>query len=273
MNKEEVIAGLENFRKRLTDEVLEAFETRGRSFGDDRFTTWRRKFSHFLYEYLPGESSTLNAKLTHYAYSARRGENDAESFWRIDGDSMLSYIDSLILDVNNDEYDFKEESVPEPTHNQENNNPKNKVFIVHGHAEDAKEKTARFIENLGFEAIILHEQASRSRTIIEKIEDYSNDVGFAVVLYTTDDMGNVKAEAEDGTLKYRARQNVVFEHGFLMGKIGRENVVPLVEGNVELPNDISGIVYVSDKDWQIDIAKEMSDAGYDIDFNKLYKKS
>lgn len=86
-------------------------------------------------------------------------------------------------------------------------------------------------------------------------------------------MGNVKIEAENGTLKFRARQNVVFEHGFLMGKIGRENVVPLVDGNVELPNDISGIVYVSDKDWQIDIAKEMSDAGYEIDFNKLYKKS
>jgi len=273
MNKKEVITGLENFKERLTGEIIEAFETRGRSFGDDRFATWRRKFSHFLDEFLPGESSTLNAKLTHYAYVAHRGESDAQRFWRVDGDSMLAYIDSLILDVQNDEYDFKEETTPEPVKNKEGDLPKNKVFIVHGHAEDAKEKTARFIENLGFEAIILHEQASRSRTIIEKIEDYSNDVGFGIVLYTPDDMGNVKDEAETGTLKYRARQNVVFEHGFLMGKIGRENVVPLVEGNVELPNDISGIVYVSDKDWQIDIAKEMSDAGYEIDFNKLYKKS
>jgi len=54
-----------------------------------------------------------------------------------------------------------------------------------------------------------------------------------------------------------------------MGKIGRENVVPLVEGSIELPNDISGMVYISDKDWQVDIAKEMKDAGYEIDFNKL----
>lgn len=273
MNKEEVITGLESFKERLSGEIIEAFETRGRSFGDDRFTTWRRKFSNFLDEYLPGESSTLNAKLTHYVYVAHTGESDVQRFWRVDGESMLSYIDSLILDVNNDEYDFKEELASSPVQNQKDETPKNKVFIVHGHAEDSKEKTARFIENLGFEAIILHEQASRSRTIIEKIEDYSNDVGFGIVLYTPDDMGNVKDQAEDGTLKYRARQNVVFEHGFLMGKIGRENVIPLVEGNVELPNDISGIVYVSDKDWQIDIAKEMSDAGYEIDFNKLYKKS
>ena len=146
---------------------------------------------------------------------------------------------------------------------------KDKVFIVHGHDGNTKERTARFVEKLGFTAIIIHEQANRSMTIIEKIETYSNDVGFAIVLYTPDDMGNVKSEAESGELKYRARQNVVFEHGFLIGKLGRENVAPLVEGAIELPNDISGIVYINDKDWQIDIAKEMKAAGYEIDFNKL----
>lgn len=273
MNKEEVIAGLEHFKTRLKGEIVQAFRSRGESFGNDRFGTWKRKFGHFLDEHLPGESLTLNEKLTHLVYVTRPGENHVKRFWRQDGECMLSYIDSLILDVQNDEYDFKEKLNLEPTKSQKVDVSKNKVFIVHGHAEEAKEKTARFIENLGFEAIILHEQASRSRTIIEKIEDYSNDVGFGIVLYTPDDMGNVKNEAVDGSLKYRARQNVVFEHGFLMGKIGRENVVPLVEGNVELPNDISGIVYVSDKEWQLDIAREMSAAGYEIDFNKLYKRS
>ena len=62
---------------------------------------------------------------------------------------------------------------------------------------------------------------------------------------------------------------LIFEHGFLIGKLGRENVATLVEGVIELPNDISGIVYINDKDWQIDIAKEMKAAGYEIDFNKL----
>lgn len=184
---------------------------------------------------------------------------------------MLAYVDSLIIDVENDEYDFRETEGEEESVMQlpQTEKPKNKVFIVHGHDGEAKERTARFIEKLGFEAIILHEQASRSMTIIEKIENYSNDVGFGIVLYTPDDMGNVKYEAEKGELKYRARQNVVFEHGFLIGKIGRKNVTPLVEGAIELPNDISGIVYINDKDWQLDVAKEMKAAGYDIDFNKL----
>ncbi len=142
------------------------------------------------------------------------------------------------------------------------------VFIVHGHDTEVKERTARFVEKIGLKAIILHEQANRGRTIIEKIESYSN-VGFAIVLYTSDDLGKVKSKLEDEPLKPRPRQNVIFEHGYLMGKIGRENVIPLVADSMELPNDISGMVYISDKNWQLDIAKEMKDAGYVIDLNKL----
>lgn len=141
------------------------------------------------------------------------------------------------------------------------------VFIVHGHDDLAKVETARFIEKLGFEPIILHEQASSGKTIIEKIESYSN-VGFGVVLYTACDVGSKKGE--EANLKSRARQNVVFEHGYLIGKIGRNNVTALVKGNVETPNDISGVVYVSmDSDWKLDLAKELRESGYAVDMNKV----
>ena len=256
MNKQEIIKNLNAFKERLTGEVLGAYHTRGRAYGLD--------------VHLPGETSVLNGKLTHFPYMAISGESDAKKFWREDGENMLAYIDSLILDVENDEYDLRgeEDSIQKPIASH-SDKPKNRVFIVHGHDGQAKERTARFIEKLGFEAIILHEQASRGMTIIEKIEEYSNEVGFGIVLYTPDDKGNVKSEAEEGNLKFRARQNVVFEHGFLIGKLGRDNVAPLVEGAIELPNDISGIVYIGDEDWQLDIAKEMKAAGYEIDFNKL----
>lgn len=271
MDKHKIIESLNQFKHRLTTEVHDAFSDRGNEFGKERFNTWRRKFAKFLDAYLPRETSILNAKLTHFIFSTRHGESAAQRFWRQDGETMLAYIDSLILDVENDEYDFREEEIkiePEVQPTQINK-PKNKVFIVHGHDGEAKERTARFIEKLGFEPVILHEQASRGMTIIEKIENSSNEVGFGIVLYTPDDMGNVKVEAEKGALNFRARQNVVFEHGFLIGKIGRKNVIPLVEGSIELPNDISGIVYIADKDWQLDIAREMKAAGYDIDINKL----
>jgi len=146
---------------------------------------------------------------------------------------------------------------------------KSQVFIVHGHDEAAKSKTARFIEKLGLKPIILHEQASGSKTVIEKIEAYSN-VGFGIVIYTPCDIGAKNEEKPN--IKNRARQNVVFEHGFLIGKIGRENVCALVKDEIETPNDISGVVYVKmdeDEAWHLKIARELRNSGYEIDMNKL----
>lgn len=146
---------------------------------------------------------------------------------------------------------------------------KSKVFIVHGHDDAAKEKVARFIEKLGFEAIILHEQASSGNTIIEKIEEYSN-VGFAIVLYTPCDEGGPKGKKDQ--VKPRARQNVVFEHGYLMGKIGRKNVCFLLKGDVEIPSDIAGLAYGEiDKGdgWKSKVADEMEACGYEVDRNKM----
>jgi len=151
---------------------------------------------------------------------------------------------------------------------EEKNLDKTKVFIVHGHDDLAKTAVARFVEKLGLTPIILHEQASSGKTIIEKIEDYS-DVGFGIVLYTPCDTGASGKDPQQ--VSPRARQNVVFEHGFLIGKLKRENVCALVKGDLEKPNDISGVVYVSLDDggaWQLQLAKEMKGSGIQFDMNK-----
>ena len=146
---------------------------------------------------------------------------------------------------------------------------KSEVFIVHGHDKQARLEVAIFIKSLGLKDIVLDEQASSGKTIIEKIEDYTN-VGFGIVLYTPCDLGASQEEKE--LLKPRARQNVVFEHGYLMGKIGRENVCALVKGDIEKPTDIAGVVYISMDEgggWKLAVAKEMRSSGYDVDLNKL----
>lgn len=143
---------------------------------------------------------------------------------------------------------------------------KRKVFIVHGRDNAAKQEVARFIEQLGLEAIILHEQANAGMTIIEKIEHYSNDADFALILYTPCDKGRGSHESHLQP-KDRARQNVVFEHGYLMAKLGRENVCSLVKGNIETPNDISGVVYVSLDEygaWKNEVYRELVSCGYNL---------
>ena len=268
MDKDTAIFELKAVKTRLKSEVVNAYKQRGSSFGDQRFAAWRKKFTAFLLKNLPSQVAILNEKLTHYAFSVDLHESDFDVFWRQDGEPMEAFIDSLILDIQNDEFDFSMIHIKSPMTESNSEIYKSKIFIVHGHDGEAKQKTARFIEKLGLKAIILHEQASRGKTIIEKIEEYS-DVGFAIVLYTPDDLGNVKEEAANGKLRYRARQNVVFEHGLLIGKIGREKVIPLVSGEVELPNDISGVIYIGNEQWQVDVAKEMKAAGYSIDLNTI----
>jgi predicted nucleotide-binding protein len=146
--------------------------------------------------------------------------------------------------------------------------PNNKIFIVHGRDDLAKTETARFVEKLGFTAIILHEQPSAGKTIIEKIEEHT-DVGFAIALYTPCDVGSLAGASSQ---KSRARQNVVFEHGYLIAKLGRHNVCALVKGDIEIPNDISGIVYIPmdvHGAWNIAVAKELRKAGYSVDMNSV----
>lgn len=119
------------------------------------------------------------------------------------------------------------------------NHQNNKVFVVHGHDEALKEKVARLLEKQGLEAIILSERANKGKTIIEKFEENS-DVGAAICLFTGDDIGKEKSETVE---KQRARQNVVYEAGYFMGKLGRERVIMLVDEGIDLPSDLQGVVY------------------------------
>ena len=140
-----------------------------------------------------------------------------------------------------------------------------KVFVVHGHDEGAREMVARFLEKLGFEPIILHEQANRGRTIIEKVEA-NGDVGFAVVLLTPDDEGNAKGHPPQA----RPRQNVLLELGYFIGRLGRENVCALRRGELELPSDFAGVVWEEMDEragWKLSLARELKAAGHDVDLN------
>jgi predicted nucleotide-binding protein len=120
-----------------------------------------------------------------------------------------------------------------------------KVFLVHGHNEAVLHETARFLEQLDLDVIILREQPNKGRTIIEKFIDYT-DVGFAVILLTGDDRGAVAAEPFENQ-KLRARQNVILELGFFLGKLGRMRVCALHQAGIEIPSDYSGVLFVPNR--------------------------
>lgn len=269
--KIEIINELTKLRLRLVDDVVAgAYQKRGKEFGDQRFSAWQRALNQCLKKYLPRAIKNYNQLFSPYEiYTTRHGESDDDYFCRTTGIKVDSFLNSLILDIKNDEYDFtpinKEVKQVEATPKAKSN----KVFIVHGHDGETKYRTANFLRQHDLDPIILHLKASRNRTIIEKLEKYTEDVGYGIVLYTPDDLGQVKPKASNGELDNRARQNVIFEHGYLMGLIGRENVLAIVKGDIELPSDISGVVYIDDTNWEMDLLRELHDAGYPIDAANL----
>ncbi|MFM0307129.1 nucleotide-binding protein [Paraburkholderia sp. RL17-383-BIF-A] len=144
-----------------------------------------------------------------------------------------------------------------------------RVFVVHGHDGEARETVARFLKAMDFEPIILHEQANQGGTVIEKFEANS-DVGFAVVLLTPDDLGRSLKEEE---LKPRARQNVLLELGYFIGRLGRNKVCALKRGDVELPSDYVGVVWEKmdgGGGWKLALARELKAAGLEVDLNKAF---
>lgn len=224
------------------------------SSSSPEFTAWKvrteryiiKKYGEKSYEFK--EFNKLHFSL--YAITSETSESDYIKACR-NGLLKAKEILSVFLQDTESEYE---------TDSSNEKNIFDKVFIVHGHDEGLKQHVARIIEQQEIEAIILNEKPNKGKTIIEKIESYS-DVNAAICLFTPDDT------CDDGTK--RPRQNVVFEAGYFMGKIGRENVICIASNDFEILSDLQGVVYVNKNRWELDVLKELRAIGFKIDLNKL----
>lgn len=135
-----------------------------------------------------------------------------------------------------------------------------KVFIVHGHDHALKSDLEVFCRDLGLDPIVLHRKADEGLTVIEKFEQHS-DVQYAFVLLTPDDMGYPVAESrkaeKDRKVASRARQNVIFEFGYFVGRLGREKVCCVYKAGVEIPSDLAGLIYKK-------VTDSIEEVGYSI---------
>jgi predicted nucleotide-binding protein len=178
----------------------------------------------------------------------------------------ISLIEAAITDLE-ESLDNEEIQGTEPTITEYDDK---KIFIVHGHDEQTKTDVENVVSKLGLEPIILSDCANTGRHILQKFTEETDQIGFAIILMTPDDLGGKTKD----DLNPRARQNVVMELGFFIGKLGPKRVaVILSDKNIEIPSDINGIVYTSytysDNAWKLGLLKELKHAGYAVDANKL----
>lgn len=147
-----------------------------------------------------------------------------------------------------------------------------KIFVVYGHDDIARTQLEALLRRWDLEPIILDQQASGGQTIIEKLEEYSDEVGYAIVLATPDDDGRAKTEDD---FRSRVRQNVVLELGMFLAKLGREKVAILLKEakDFEKPSDIQGLIYIPFQNKVDEVAiyliRELSRQGYNIDSAKI----
>ena len=251
--------------KSITDEIDDLISNSVMS-STPVFQAWQTKTERFLIKKYGKDSlehnKFLNIKFTPFLW----GDDETEAII----DSINTCCNGLrsckaIFETYLEDMEEENEIDTQSESNTKSGNM-DKVFIVHGHDGELKQSVARIIEKQGLEATILSEQVNKGRTIIEKFEDYC-DVGGAICLFTADDIGKAKKNDSDNL---RARQNVVLETGYFMGKLGRDHVVILADEGIEIPSDLSGVVYTNTKNWKIDLLKELKAMGYTVDFNKLF---
>lgn len=148
-----------------------------------------------------------------------------------------------------------------------------KVFVVYGHDINARTQLEAMLRRWELEPIILDQQISSGKTIIEKLEEHISKVSFAIVLSTPDDVGYPKND--ESKKRYRVRQNVVLELGMLLSKLGRDKVAILLSQveDMESPSDIHGLLYIPFKDnvedAKLSLAKEMQSNGYSIKLENI----
>ncbi len=244
------------------------------SSGSLEFQKWRRNVQVTITHTFGTDSSHgtdfNNINYSLMAFSSGTPDSAFQAAYERGLESATAVLQSMIDEI--EEYWEEEKQSPKAFDAGSSiSRSRSRVFVIHGHDESARESVARFLEQLELKAVILHEQPNMGRTIIEKFEDHA-DVDFAVVLLTPDDVGALAKNGDE--MKPRARQNVILELGFFLGKLGRERVCPLVKGDVETPSDYDGVVYTPLDDtggWRTRLIQELKVAGFDIDANRAFQ--
>ena len=254
--------------QRLLDAIR---ELQSRPRGSSEFEKWRRDTAVAISNTFPDrpgyQEDFVGIRYRPRAVWSGMSESEYQRAYVGGLQSAAASLASMVDEIR--EYWEDDEPAATPTATAREQQTTNEVFVVHGTDEGAKDAVARLLTKLDLEPVVLHEQPNQGRTIIEKFEEYAQ-VGFAVVLLTPDDEGGSRGQSTDP--QPRARQNVILELGFFLGKLGRRRTCALRKEDVEIPSDYDGVLYIPMDDqgaWELKLLRELKEGGFDVDANRL----
>lgn len=265
-----------NRRSKINLWIKEIQQMAKKTFHDNDYVK-QIETDHMKYEKLIDENvakyNDLLKKEGPYTVAGYFGESESSKLLnvlnaRLNEEVFRIIEDCSIIDTESEKKHFsnsvQNKSIDETSQINEN------VFVVHGHNNEIKECVARVVTKLKLNPIILHENPNSGNTIIEKFEEFASKASFAIIILSDDDTGKSNSETDYNS---RARQNVILEMGYFMGKLGRNRVFILKNGNIEEPSDVIGIVYNNydscEGVWRNSLVREMKKAGLNVDANNI----
>lgn len=225
-----------------------------------------------------GEKEELEAAVSRAGYQGNWKENASNSSWQFrsrsgeilnwwtntgtlsfQGKNQADFEEALLAVIKGDDGGVRDEA----------SLGSKKIFVVHGHDKDARDQLELILHRLGLEPFILQNAESGSQTIIEALEgSLYKDTALGIVLMTPDDFGYSK-DGSEAERQPRARQNVVLEMGMVMASLGRERMLILKKGAIELPSDVNGLIYHEFnghvRETVPKIAERLEALGFDVD--------
>lgn len=246
------------------------------------FATWLKaanriqddQMFHYVYSMIPSEEKTQNSYIIsqYYVNLNRHSQYNTvkEHYEKLPPNvQSAKYVQKYYLNACARMGYYSELKVSSPANiptigvktfgNTPKNSEKKKIFIVYGGTPVELATLKALLGASEIDYIDLAEAVGNGKTIIEEFEAQAEQSDFALVLATP--------EVESTTGIFYAKQNVIFEYGYFVARLGRENVRLLYatkEKNLELPSDISGTRYISlDRaDWIIKLGNDLKSAGF-----------
>jgi predicted nucleotide-binding protein len=266
---EEIDAGTRKLRRRIEEvQGLNPSEIR---FDDARVKTAETNLRETIREVFGASSPEFHDHqyhdIWHGGYNLMDDDHIRQQKFAAGIGQTVTMLEGLIGRLEEKRQDLAGASQATPMRSRDVASDSRRIFLVHGHDEEAKQTVARFLERLRLEPIILSERPNEGRTVIEKFEANA-DVGFAVVLLTPDDMGYAREEPDKA--RPRARQNVILELGYFVGRLLRSHVCALSKGSIEIPSDYHGVLYIPMDEaggWKLKLASEIKQSGIEVDLN------
>ncbi len=213
-----------------------------------------KSLTYHLYKTI-GENNDDGLELANEMFGQEKFADNTREF----NNTFIEYLGDVLKDIMN--------SNPELDKEEPQRSKGDFVFIIHGHDNELKRELQLLLKNAGVNNVVLHEQVDKGRTIIDKLIGETEKAGYAIALLTPDDITETGLQ--------RARQNVILEIGYFIGKLGKERIRMLTKGDIEIPSDLQGILYEKfdpSGAWKIKLLKEIQAVGIYVDLQNAISK-